>query len=432
MTPKMTGTKPGQKDPAKVPGIRFRGEPRYHLNPWRLRLYHNKKETCSFHRTFEEALAAKNRAKRLVRKEGTRALGYDRAAQLEYEEAKRILGPGVDLVQLARETAARAVAGTVSITLSEAVKDYEQGKIQLGRSRKHTQDIRQRLACFSAHFSNRNVDTIRTGEVLKFILGLAGGGRKKWNFYGTVASFFHHAVRVNWCPVSPCDKIDLKADLPQKRKGRVEILTPAQGAAIMRQIEVSESLYIAWACLQYFIGIRDAEAERFRGEWIQLKKRRVVVPGWFLDGDDESAVEEGVSKTRDDWILDKVPPAFWAWVERYPEAFSEGPIPYPSARAWERARDVVFPPGDKSDAAGSASGKPARTRWPKNGFRHSFATYHLSWLRSADETSFLLRHRDSKKLWDSYFAYFVPEATGRRYLALKPLPRLQSARSVED
>lgn len=237
---------------------------------------------------------------------------------------------------------------------------------------------------------------------------------------------------MNWCLVSPCDKIDLRADMPRKRQGRVEILTLSQGEAIMRQIETSESLYIAWACLQYFIGIRDAEAERFRGEWIQLKKRQVVVPGWFLDGDDERAIEEGVSKTRDERRLDKGPPAFWAWVERYPEAFSEGPIPYPSARAWARARDVVFPRGDNAAAAGSASGKRVRTRWPKNGFRHSFATYHLSWLRSADETSFLLRHKNSKILWESYFAHFVPEATGRRYLALQPLPRLQPTRSVED
>lgn len=189
-TPKMTGTKPGQKDPAKVPGIRFRTEERYHLSPWQLRLYHAGKESCSYHHTFDEAVAAKNRAERLVRKEGTRALGYDRGAQLEYEEAKRILGPGVDLVQLARESAARAVAGTVSISLAEAVKNYVEGKVQLGRSRKHIQDMRQRLARLSAHFSNRNVDTIKTAELLIYIAHLTGGGRKNGIITGPLLHFF--------------------------------------------------------------------------------------------------------------------------------------------------------------------------------------------------------------------------------------------------
>jgi hypothetical protein len=405
MIPKKTVTKPGQEIPGKIPGIRYRTEPRYHLRPYQLRLYHNNKETASFHKTEADAIEAKKKSDRLAKKEGTRALGYDRAAQLEYEEAKRILGPEVNLIELARQAAARAVRGHVAKKLSEAVTEFVDGKISLRRSRKHVQDLRQRLNRFRQAFPDRDVDTIQRNEILKFLGDLHLNSTTVWNFYGIIAAFFHHALRADWCVINPCAKINLKADMPERRKGRVEILTIAQGAAIMRQIELHEQLYIAWACLQYFLGVRDAEAERFRGEWIQRKTRRVTIPGWFLNGEDE----EPVAKTRDDWILDKVPPAFWDWVRRYPDAFSPGPLAYPSGRAWGRARDAVI-------AAGHFN------RWPKNGFRHSFATYHLSWLRNADETSFLLRHRTPKKLWDSYFAYFVSPAQGRRYLSVKPLP----------
>ena len=44
------------------------------------------------------------------------------------------------------------------------------------------------------------------------------------------------------------------------------------------------------------------------------------------------------------------------------------------------------------------------------------------WLRDAQATSFILRHRSPQKLWDSYFARFVSKAEGKRYLTLQPLP----------
>jgi hypothetical protein len=407
MTPKKTGTKPGQTGPGKTPGIRYRSEPRYHLTPWQLRLYHSGGETYSFHKTEQEAIAAKKKSDRLARKEGTRALGYNRAAQLEYEEAKRILGPEVNLIEMARNAAARAVSGQKSIKLAAAVKEYVAGKISLRRSRKHVQDLRQRLTRFSAAFPNRDVDTITRNEIVNFLGGLRLDATTVWNFYGIIASFFHHAVRADWRESNPCEKIDLKADMPEKRKGPVEILTLRQGAAVMRQIEQHEPDFIAWACIQYFLGIRDAEAERFHGEWIQPKSRKVVIPGWVLDGDAAAPAAKAVTKTRDDWVLDDVPPAFWIWVKRYHKAFSAGPIPYPSFRSWGRIRDPLI-------AAN------VFTHWPHNGFRHSFATYHLSWLRSADKTSFMLRHRNPQELWENYFAKFVDPPIGRRYLSLRP------------
>ena len=108
-------------------------------------------------------------------------------------------------------------------------------------------------------------------------------------------------------------------------------------------------------------------------------------------------------------MIDKVPAAFWDWMERYPDAFSSGPIAYPNAPAWTRIRDAVVGAGHLGT-------------WPRNGFRHSFATYHLSWLRDAQATSFILRHRSPQKLWDSYFARFVSRAEGKRYLSSQPLP----------
>ncbi|MDO8544411.1 MAG: hypothetical protein Q7S40_28560 [Opitutaceae bacterium] len=387
----------------------MRTEPRYHLAPWQLRLYHNGKETYTFHETEADAVTAKKKAAKKAKKHGTFALGYDRTAQLKYNEATRILGPKGDIVEVARKEAARAASGYVARTVPVAVAEYLAEKQTLNRSRKHVQDIRQRLTKFAEAYPERDLETISADNILSFVNKQGPGARTKHNFYLLIACLFKHAARRDWVAKNPTLKIVVDADLPAKSKGKVEVLTIAQGEAIMRQIERSESMYIAWACLQYFLGVRDAEAERFRGEWIQRKLKRIVIPGWFLDGDVLSAVTKTAGSDRDDWVLDKIPPAFWAWVDRYPEAFAEGPIAFPSAPAWERARDAVI-------------AEKHFDHWPRNGFRHSFATSHLSWLRDSQATSFLLRHRDAQKLWDHYFAKFVPEAEGELYLSLKPLP----------
>ena len=404
MNASATGGKTGEySDRDKVAGVSFRSAPKFHKAPWQLRLYHNGTESYSYHKTREDAIRAKGKADRLKKREGARALGYDRAAQLEYEEARRILGPDISLVDAARQIAARIQSGHVSRTVAEASEEFFQTKVALGRSRRHVQDIRQRLTHFSAAFQDRLLETVSHDAVLDFLRSLTGGPRKVWNYYGTIASLFHHGARRAWIDTNPILRIDVDADLPAKPKSRVQVLTVEQGKAAMRQIERTEPSFIPWACIQYFVGIRDAEADRFRGEWIDRKKRQIIIPGWHLDGE----TVEPITKGRDDWVIDKSPPAFWKWVDRYPDHFSPGPLPYPSFRSWGRIRDALVTQG-------------VFPSWPRNGFRHSFATYHLSWQRDAQATSFLLRHRNPAELWQSYFAKFVSRAEAQRYFALLP------------
>ena len=69
----------------------------------------------------------------------------------------------------------------------------------LKRSRKHLQDIRQRLTRFGVAFPDRNIDSITRADVLGYLHSLGLASRTVWNFYGLIASLFHHAVRSDWC-----------------------------------------------------------------------------------------------------------------------------------------------------------------------------------------------------------------------------------------
>lgn len=381
-------------------------EPRYHSAPWQLTLYHNGGKTRTFHATFEDALRSKGKADRLRAKEGSRALSYDRAAQMEYEEAKRLVGKSTPLVPLLREVAHRRVNKIEPKLVGDTVEQFIAAKEAQGIAHRSLKDIRSRLRSFAADHKDRRMESIMGNEIVGWLNGLGLTGRTVWNYYATLSAFFAYADRRDWVPHSPMRKIDPDADLPKIRKGRVHILTPEQAEKVMRHIETHAPEFIGWACVQYFCGIRDAEAERIRGEWIDRKQRRIVLPGWHLEGEKAA---EGITKTRDDWVMDHLPAAFWKWVECYPKAFKDGRLASPSNRAWCRIRDALIVAG-------------VFQQWPPNGFRHSFATYHLSAYRDQSATSLLLRHQNADRLWNSYLAKLVPKPVGLRYLNLLPAP----------
>ena len=405
----MAPSKTATKQPQSHPGVSYDGAKQRHRAPWLVTIYHGGTKKRTYHASFLQAVKAKKKAERLQKKEGSRAFAYSREAQVEYDEAKRLVGEDVQLSSIAREFAARLAAGAERKTIEEAVKHYVEAKTALDRSSKHLSDIEERLNIFAASFAGRGLESIRRNELLDWLLGLKSylKPRSIKNFYRVLSAFFNYAEKRDWLVMNPVRRIDPVTDLPACGKGIVEILTPAAGKAIMRKIEETEPGYIAWACLQYFVGVRDAESEKFRGEWIDAQQKQIRVPGWVLDG----KTKMGVAKTRDDWVIHDAPAAFWVWVRRYPRAFAHGPIRHPAWIAWARIRDAVIADGDL-------------TKWPTNGFRHSTATYHLSAYSDPGRTSLLLRHRDAKKLHANYLAELKPKKMALEYLGLQPRPKV--------
>jgi integrase len=386
-------------------GIRFRAEARYHKKPWEMTLYHDGTKTRSFHETEEDARKAKSKAERLKAKEGSRALSYDRDAHTEYSAAKAIVGRNTPLVPLLRKLAAAHGLTTERKTVGAAVEHLLEAKEKQGVAHRTLKELRSRLRAFATSFPEREMESITRNEIVDWLNGLGLAGRTVWNFYALVGALFNYAERRDWIDKNPMRKIDPEADLPKVRKGKVAVLTVEQAAATMRHIEEHAPKLIGWACVQYFTGIRDAEAERLRGEWIDPKEKRIVLPGWHIEG---AAAPEGITKTRDDWVMDHLPEAFWAWVARYPKAFGKGRLAYPSNRAWTKIRDDLIE-------------KEVFAVWPANGFRHSFATYHLSAYRDVSATSLILRHQNADRLWNSYLAKLVPPEVGLKYLSLQPV-----------
>ncbi len=302
----------------------------------------------------------------------------------------------------------RAAAGAERRTVAAAVEQYIAAKVKLERSEKHISDLKDRLSTFAASFPERGIESISRNELLDWLLGLAPqlSSRSIWNFFGAVAALFSYAEKRDWLVINPFRKIDPKSDLPKKTKGAVEILTVNQGKAVMREIEQNYPQFIGWACIQYFLGIRAAESERFRGSWIRLDEKKILVPGWQIEGKKKM----GVTKTRNDWVIHDAPPAFWAWVKRYPGSFQANRLANPNWKIWGRIRDTLI-------------NQKVLQKWPRNGFRASIATMHLSAFANPGRTSLLLRHRNPERLHANYLAELQPKHVGLAYLRLRPLKK---------
>jgi integrase len=73
----------------------------------------------------------------------------------------------------------------------------------------------------------------------------------------------------------------------------------------------------------------------------------------------------------------------------------------------------------RSAAAASAAGL---ARWPKNGLRHSFASYHLALHQNAAETSLHLGHASPAMLFEHY-RELVTKEEALRYWSIRPANR---------
>lgn len=280
--------------------------------------------------------------------------------------------------------------------LPEAVEMFLEAKAKHGLAERSLRDLRSRLGLVSASFRGVRLVEVSGGQLFDWLGSLRGrdgvspaSARSVLNYRRALGAFFAWALRRGWVRRDPMAGLS-DADLPRVRRPEKGILSPAEGEFLLRLVRSRWPEFLPGFLVRYFLGVRTAEAGRFRFEWVRSGDRRVVVPGW-VGG-------ERVVKTGDSWVLDDVEPAFWRWWE-----------------AGKFARQGVFRPlyGSMAARIARAFCEGAGRAWPGNALRHSVATYHLSLHRDPGRTALLLRHRSQAQLWQSYLAGLVPAEEAR-------------------
>lgn len=366
-----------------------------------------------FFKTEADALRAWKSHVRTVERYGKQATEYDAFAHREYEEAKRI-ARNRDLRDVARFFIAHHPEDLKTLSFSAAAAQFEEQNLTRQISELHRRTLKSHLNGVAATFGDTPLQEISSNRLLVWLLGLSKNGsdpRTVKNYYGSLCNFFNWCARRKLVAVSPTKEIS-KHDLPvlpNKGKG---ILSVEQTAAMFARLEKDFPQIIPWHALQVFAGLRNAEAARFRREWIDFSQKTITLPGWVPTdegtGSKKNKKFSRVVKTGDDWVLHDLPENLWPWLKKYlPE---NKPFVVPNERELNRLRKEIFPKLPKSPIS----------QWPMNAMRHTFCTMLISLHSDAAKVANWSRHTNPRMLYRNYVTKLVPKATAEKFLKITP------------
>jgi integrase len=271
--------------------------------------------------------------------------------------------------------------GSVPVTVLFA--DYLATKQRAKLSEKHLADIKQRLRRFVADFSDRAIKTITVREIEDWLHGLDLAPQTVNNFRAIIGAFFEYAVRrefVEKNPVTAVDKIKVVDAAP-------EIFTPEQLARLLNTAPAGPLPALA---IQAFAGLRTSELLRL--DWGELDQNRGFIT--------VSAKKAKTAKRRSIPIA----PNLAEWLRPY--ASTTGPI-------WEKGFRAYHV------ATRNLATEIGLARWPNNGLRHSFASYHLAKHQNAPQLALEMGHSTPPMVFDNYREVVAP-AEAERYWRIHP------------
>jgi integrase len=271
--------------------------------------------------------------------------------------------------------------GSVPVTVLFA--DYLETKQRAKLSEKHLADIKQRLGRFVADFSDRAIKTLTVREIEGWLHGLDLSPQTVNNFRAIIGAFFEYAVRrelVEKNPVTAVDKIKVVDTAP-------EIFTPEQ---LSRLLNKAPAELLPALATQAFAGLRTSEVLRL--DWGELDQNRGFIT--------VSAKKAKTAKRR----LIPIAPNLAEWLRPY--ANMTGPVWEKGFRAYHVAiRNLATEIG--------------LARWPNNGLRHSFASYHLAKHQNAPQLALEMGHSTPRMVFDNYREVVAP-AQAERYWIIRP------------
>jgi integrase len=319
-----------------------------------------------------------------VRKEGEDALAISQELRILAARCAKRLEPFQKSIWDATEfyiEHLERMRGSVPVTV--LFNDYLETKQRAKLSEKYLANIKQRLRRFVADFSDRAIKTLKVREIEGWLHGLDLSPQTVNNFRAIIGAFFEYAVRrelVEKNPVTAVEKIKVVDAAP-------EIFTPEQ---LARLLNTAPAELLPALAIQAFAGLRTSELLRL--DWGEVHQGRGFIT--------VSAKKAKTAKRR----LIPIAPNLAEWLRPY--ASMTGPL-------WEKGfRSYHVAIRNLAAAIGLV-------RWPNNGLRHSFASYHLAKHQNAPQLALEMGHSTPRKVFDNYREVVAPEEA-ERYWIIRP------------
>jgi integrase len=346
----------------------------------------NGKRRRLFFRTRGEADLELSRIKHKRAREGEDALAISDSLRIEARECAVLLEPHkATLIEAVRYYVAHREALKKSISTAVLVEEHLASRERAGLSEVHLIDLRHRLGRFSDSFGSRPVRGLCTAEIEGWLHTLGLGPRSVNNFRSRLVSLFNYGVKRHYLEANPAAAIDPIKD----RSIPPEIFQPAELESVL--LHADQELVPALA-IGAFAGIRTAELLRLYWGDVDLVGGYVHI----------AAAKAKTAQRR----LIPIPDNLAQWLAPY---------------AGLGASDAVLPmrPQGYHRACWQLAQAAGLSHWPKNGLRHSYASYHLALHQNAPELSLHMGHTNPRQIFDAY-REVVSRESAAQYWAIRP------------
>ncbi len=338
-----------------------------------------------FFRTRAEAETEALRQKTLLERHGREAAALSKGELSEFITAKQKLAEYgeciADAVKYRVDYLERVLRH--GITVGQLTDEIIEARRKDGRSAVYLRDLRYRLNRFVQDFGNRPIAGITVDELDNWLRLLPFSPQSRTNFRTVIGSLFSYAQSrgiIDRNPIPRTAKPKLVDSPPEIFK--VDELRSLLEAASRIHPDVAPMLAIG-----AFAGLRDAEIRRLDWSEVDLVRRHIEV----------KAAKAKSTRRR----IVPIQPNLAEWL-----------------RHCSGMNSHVVPAG--------ARGKVDRTckeagllRWPKNGLRHSFASYRLAATHDAPRVTSELGHTSPHMLYSTYRELVLPE-DAERYWKIAP------------
>jgi integrase len=274
-----------------------------------------------------------------------------------------------------------------SITVRALVDEYLKVKSTKNLSEVHLRDLRNRYEVFCRTFGDSMVRTLTPRQIESWLNGLGLSNQSVKNFRSRIGGLMAFGVKREYLDRNPI----LAIDAPKIIGGAIEILSVDQLRSLLNAAPADMLPLIA---IGAFAGVRSAELVRL--EWSDLD-----IPRGFV------TVQAARAKTARRRTIE-MECCLQAWL---------APFVGRTGRIFDNdAAELAERFNQKLNAIAREAGIP---KWPNNGLRHSFASYHMAKYQDAESLRADLGHTSAKLIFSNYRELVHPDEA-ERYFKISP------------
>ena len=248
-----------------------------------------------------------------------------------------------------------------SCSLNKLVSEYLEIKQGKGFSRRHLQDLKNRLGKFASFAGDKTASEIKPEQIEHWLQDFRGENHN--NYLRRLHALFNYGIKRGYLAENPANAID-KVKVADTEPA---IFTPEEIEALLNAVPDRAVPYFA---IGAFAGLRPREIERL--DWTDIHLEEGYI-----------RVRPKVAKTASNRLVD-IQPNLRAWLKQM--SCESGPVTPPNLRKIREATQH----------------KIGLTQWPQDGLRHSYASYHLAHFKNINELATQMGHTDTKLIFRHY------------------------------